>query len=111
MSLLGDAETVIAAGGERWAQSEILRLKGEVLCAQSSDAEAESSFLKSIDVSRRQGAKPLQLRAATSLARLLQRQSKAREARELLAPLYDGFTEGFDTPDLKEAKALLDDLA
>jgi predicted ATPase len=98
------------AGGERWARSEIVRLKGEILRAQSASADAESCFRRAVEVAQRQGAKLLQLRAAVSLARLRQSQGSFREARELLTPLYDWFTEGFDTADLKDAKALLDQL-
>ena len=72
---------------------------------------AEASFQKAIDVSRRQSAKLYELRAAMSLARLWRDQGKVQQARELLAPVYGWFTEGFDTRDLKEAKALLDELA
>jgi predicted ATPase len=107
---LEEADRIIEAGGERWARSEIVRLKGEVLRAQSASADAESCFRRAVEVAQRQGAKLLQLRAAVSLARLLQSQGRFREARELLAPLYDWFTEGFDTADLKDAKALLDQL-
>ena len=74
-------------------------------------AEAETSFRKAIEIARRQHAKSLELRATTDLARLWQRQGKGREARELLAPLYGWFTEGFDTHDLKEANSLLVSLA
>ncbi len=73
-------------------------------------AEAEGCFNQAIDIARRQLAKSLELRTAMSLARLWQAAGKTAEARELLAPVYDWFTEGFDTLDLKEAKALLDDL-
>ena len=108
---LEEAEGVIEAGGERWASSEILRLKGETLRARSSPADAESCFQRAIEVTQRQGAKVLQLRAATSLARLWQDQGKVREARELLGPLYGWFTEGFDSADLREASAFLDELS
>ena len=99
--------------GERMAEAWVHRVKGELLLAQSppNQGEAEASFREAIDVSRRQSAKSLELRAATSLARLWQQQGRKEEARELLAPLYEWFTEGFDTRDLKEAKALLDELA
>ena len=107
---LEEADGIIEAGGERWARSEIVRLKGEISRAQSASAEAEACFRRAIEVAQRQGAKLLQLRAAASLARLWQSQGRFREARELLAPLYDWFTEGFDTADLKDAKALLDEL-
>jgi predicted ATPase len=73
--------------------------------------EAEAGFQHALAVARRQQAKSLELRAATSLARLWQQQGKVTEARELLAPVYDWFTEGFDTVDLKDAKALLDEIS
>ena len=73
--------------------------------------EAEASFLKALEVARHQQAKSWELRAATSLTRLWQGQGKKTEARELLSPVYNWFTEGFDTADLKEAKALLTELA
>ena len=74
-------------------------------------AQAEACFQQALDVARRQQAKSWELRAATSLSRLWQRQGKRAEARELLAPIYDWFTEGFDTADLQDAKALLEELA
>jgi predicted ATPase len=92
---------------------ELYRLKGELLRARSADhhVEAESCFRQALAVARCQEAKSLELRAATSLARLWQQQGKCTEAHELLAPIYGWFTEGFDTADLQEAKALLDALA
>ena len=72
-------------------------------------AEAETWLQRALDVARRQGARSLELRAAASLAGLWHRQGKHAEARDLLAPVYDWFTEGFDTPDLEEAKALLEE--
>ena len=75
------------------------------------DIEGGRLFRKALDVARRQSAKSWELRAATSLARLWQQQGRKEEARELLAPVYEWFTEGFDTRDLKDAKALLDELA
>jgi predicted ATPase len=72
-------------------------------------AEAETCFRQALDVARRQEAKSLELRAAMSLARLLQQQGKRTEAHELLAPIYGWFTEGFDTADVQEAKALLEE--
>ena len=84
-----------------------------MLLARSSDnqAEAETCFHHALDIARNQQAKSLELRAATSLARLWQSQAKRQEAHDLLAPVYGWFTEGFDTADLKDAKALLDELA
>ena len=78
---------------------------------ESQAEEAEGIFREAIEIARGQDAKWWELRAAASLARLWQRQGKQAEARDLLLPIYDWFTEGFDTPDLKDAKALLDELA
>ena len=88
------------------------RLKGELLLAQdaSNAAQAEQSFRTAIEISRKQNAKSWELRATTSLARLLGQQGKRDEARAMLADIYNWFTEGFDTADLKDAKALLDEL-
>jgi len=97
---------------EQWCDAELLRLRGAILAAaEPSDRhEAEISFRQAIERSRKQGAKSWELRAATSLARLLAEQGKRAEAHDLLAPTYGWFTEGFDTLDLKEAKTLLDKL-
>ena len=78
---------------------------------ESEEKLAEASFRKALGIARRQGAKSLELRTTTSLARLLARQGRREEARDLLAPVYGWFTEGFDTADLKDAKALLDELS
>ena len=95
---------------EHWCNAELHRLKGELTLQHSQDtAEAEACFQKSIEIAQKQGAKSWELRTATSLARPWQ--GKTEEARDLLAPVYNWFTEGFDTADLKEAKVLLDELA
>ena len=95
-------------------EAELYRLKGELLLAagqsKATGQEAEACFQQALDIARRQQAKSLELRAAMSLSRLWQQQGKRAEARELLAPIYGWFTEGFDTADLQEAKALLEDL-
>jgi len=98
--------------GARFRDAELHRLKGESFLRLSgrTDDEAETLFRKAIEVARHQEAKAFELRAAMSLVRLWQRQGKSDEARALLQPVYDWFTEGFDTPDLKEAKELLDEL-
>ena len=102
----------VDAGGESVFEAELLRLKGELsLVLGESNALAEEMFLRAIRVSQIQEAKSLELRAATTLARLWRDQGKRQEARDLLAPVYDWFTEGFDTPDLKETKALLEQLS
>jgi predicted ATPase len=98
---------------ERWWEAEVARLRGVLLLRQpgTPQAEAETCLRQALDVARRQEAKSLELRAAMSLARLWQQQAKRVEAYELLAPIYGWFTEGFDTADLQEAKALLEELA
>jgi predicted ATPase len=97
-----------AATGQSMVDAELLRLHGEILLARGDDpADAEPCFLRSLEVAGNQGARLLKLRAAVSLARLLAGQGRKAEARALLAPLYEAFTEGLDTPDLREAAALL----
>ena len=94
--------------------AEAYRLKGELLLKHNTPAnhtEAEACFHQALDISRSQQAKSWELRAATSLARLWQSQDRRQDAYDLLAPVYEWFTEGFDTADLKEAKALLQELA
>jgi predicted ATPase len=97
---------------ERWWEAEVSRLRGVLLLRQpgTPQAEAEACFQRALDIARRQQAKSLELRAALSLARLWQQQGKRSEAYNLLAPIYSWFTEGFDTADLQEAKALLEEL-
>jgi class 3 adenylate cyclase/predicted ATPase len=99
--------------GERWFQAEALRVRGELLRTQASvdAAEVGATFNRAMEIAAGQHAMTFQLRAATSLSRLWRDQGKRREARDLLAPVYASFTEGFDTADLKEAKALLEDFA
>jgi predicted ATPase len=98
--------------GECWWKAEMHRLKGDLLLHQStSDVDQSANcFRQALDVARNQQAKSLEIRAATSLARLLMSQDKRQEAYDLLAPVHDWFTEGFDTADLQEAKALLTEL-
>ncbi len=90
--------------------AELNRVKGELLL-EADVSEAETCFRRSIDIARRQSARSLELRAVASLSRLWQKQGKAEEARQMLAEVYGWFTEGFDTADLKEAKALLAELS
>ena len=113
LTVLAEALAVVDNTGERRWEAELYRLKGELLLARSAEqhAEAEACFHQALDIARRQQAKSLELRAAMSLSRLWQQQGKRAEARELLAPIYGWFTEGFDTADLREAKALLDALS
>jgi predicted ATPase len=108
-----EALTLVDNTGERWYEPELHRLNGALLLQQSANryAEALASFEQALDLARSLPAKSWELRAATSLARLWQQLGKCDEAYQLLAVVYDWFTEGFDTADLQEAKALLDDLA
>ena len=107
----GDAMTMVEATKERWQEAEVNRTSGEiVLLSARSDAKAEAYFERALAVARKQQAKSLELRAAMSMARLWRDQGRRDEARDLLAPVFGWFTEGFDTLDLKEAKALLDEL-
>ena len=96
--------------GERMVEADIHRLKGTLLETGNDREEAEASYLRALDVARAQESKSFELRAATSLARLWRDQGRRTEARDLLAPVYNWFTEGFDTADLKDAKALLNEL-
>ena len=112
LRLLAEALAVADHHAERWYEAELYRLKGELLLAQSphQHTDAEACFQHALTIARRQQAKSWELRTATCLARLWQRQGKRAEAHALLAPVYGWFTEGFDTADLQEAKALLDAL-
>ena len=97
----------------RSCEAEAHRLKGELLLKQddSNAEEAQNCFRRAIEIARKQSAKSLELRATMSLARLLAEQGRRDEARAMLAEIYNWFTEGFDTPDLKDAKALFDELS
>ena len=136
--MLAKALAFVDKTGERVIEAELYRLRGELTLAQSSvqslesrvkksgklqvpstqhptpstpaEAEAEACFHKAIDIARQQQAKSWELRAVMSLSRLWQRQGKKDEARQLLAEIYGWFTEGFETKDLQEAKALLNEL-
>jgi predicted ATPase len=110
---IGEAMTAMETTKERWFEAEVNRLAGEIALKsfQSDAAKAEGYFDRALAVARAQQAKSWELRATTSKARLWRDQGKREEARALLAPVYGWFTEGFDTLDLKEAKALLDELA
>jgi class 3 adenylate cyclase/predicted ATPase len=131
LSALAEALTLVSKTGECWYEAELYRLKGtltlqkfqvsgstfQVTNPQSltpnpqAEAEAEGCFWKAIEIARKQQAKSLELRATVSLARLWQQQGKQKEAHKMLADIYGWFTEGFDTKDLQEAKALLAELA
>jgi predicted ATPase len=114
LDAIAEALALVASTNERFYEAEIYRLKGELLLKHSGSntaAEAESCFRRALDISRVQSAKSWELRAATSLARLWAERGRRAQARDLLAPVYGWFTEGFETADLKGAKALLDELA
>jgi len=113
LAVVEEGLEMMRTGGELFNSPEIYRIKGKLLLAASvKDPDpAETAFAEALSIARAQQAKFLELRAAMSLARLWRNQSKVQQARELLAPVYGWFTEGFDTRDLKEAKALLEELA
>ena len=127
LRLLTEALEIVDRTGERCDEAELHRLKGELTLEKfkaspelsrrvqgsqfKGEEEAEACFHKALEVAQRQQAKSWELRAATSLARLWQQQGKTAEACDLLAPVYNWFTEGFDTKDLQEAKALLAELS
>jgi predicted ATPase len=116
---LTEALTVMDAQSEHWCEAELYRLRGELLMQEGAGSQtqgqqgedAQACFQQALTVAHGQQAKLLELRAAISLCRLWQQQGKREEAHDLLASVYDWFTEGFDTADLKNAKALLDELA
>ena len=112
MTVLANTVAASSERGMTYWDAELHRLKGVLLLSLSngSDAEAEACFKQAIKIARGQSAKFFELRAVTDLGRLWQGQGKRSEARDLLAPVYGWFTEGFDTTDLKDAEALLDDL-
>jgi predicted ATPase len=109
---IDDAIDKVERSNEKWCEAEVHRIAGEIALKSLSPnpEKAEAHFSRALAVARAQQAKSWELRAAISLARLWRSQGKVRQARELLAPVYGWFTEGFDTRDLKEAKALLDEL-
>jgi predicted ATPase len=104
--------TAMETAKERWCAAEVNRVAGEIALqpAEPGSTKAEAYFERALAVARQQQAKSWELRAAMSMARLRRDQGKRNEARELLAPVYGWFTEGFDTRDLKEAKVLLEEL-
>jgi tetratricopeptide (TPR) repeat protein len=111
LATLAEAFAFVEESGERHWEAEIYRLQGELLLAEGDEAEAEASLHQAIEVARRQQAKSWELRAVVSLGRLWQSQGKKAEAQQMLAETYGWFTEGFDTPDLIEAKILLEELS
>ena len=111
LTLLDKASQIIERTGERWFEAELCRHKGELSLRQGHAEAAEEHYRKALSIAQEQEAKLWELRAAASLAQLWRDQGRRAEACDLLAPVYGWFTEGFDTADLKEAKALLDQLA
>ena len=111
LTTLDEALVLVERTDERHWEAELYRLRAELLLMQGDEAEAEASLHRAIDVARRQSARSWELRATTSLARLWQKQGKRAEAHQVLAEIYGWFTEGFDTADLKKARALLDALS
>jgi len=111
VDLLDNALQIVERTGERWLEAELYRHKGQLLLRQGNSTAAEELYRKALSIAVEQEAKLWELRAAASLARLRRDQGRRLEARDLLTPVYRWFTEGLDTPDLKEAKALLDELA
>jgi predicted ATPase len=109
---IGEAATAVETNKERWCEAGVHQTAGEIalLSPEPDAAKAEAYFERALAVARLQQARSWELRAATSMARLWRDQGKPQQARELLAPVYGWFTEGFDTFDLREAKALLDEL-
>lgn len=111
LARVNDALDRVDRTGGRWFEAELHRVRGELLLVTPARRlAAAASFRRALTVAREQSARMWELRAATSLARLWRDQNKRTEARDLLAPVYGWFTEGFDTPDLREAKALLIEL-
>jgi predicted ATPase len=113
LNALTDALSTAAKSRERWREAELHRLKGtlQLMRGATDDIKAERSFLRAIELAHSQGARLFELRATVSLARLIARQGHPDEARTTLTEIYNWFTEGFDTADLKDAKALLDELS
>jgi len=111
LTALDDALQIAQRTGERWLEAELCRHKGQLLLRLGHTEAAEELYREALSIAVEQEAKLWELRAAASLAQLRCDQGRPAEARDLLAPVYNWFTEGFDTPDLKEAKALLDELS
>jgi hypothetical protein len=111
LALFDEALATVEKTEERLFEAELHRLRGELLLGSGEKGEAEKSIGLALEIARRQQARMWELRAATSLARLWGERGRRAEARDLLAPIHGWFTEGFDTADLKEAKALLEELA
>ena len=115
LKMMTEAENMVADSGERWCLAELYRLRGELLLVRldtqdRNEKEAEEYFCRALEIAQLQDAKSLELRAAMSLGGLWKTQGKQVAARPLLSDLYNWFTEGFDTPDLREARALIEQM-
>jgi len=110
LNCLAEAGQIIETTDDRYSEANMHWLRGDLLTATGDLVAAEQSYHQALAIAKRQSAKLFELRAATSLARLCRDQGKRIEARDLLAPIYGWFTEGFDAPVLQDAKALLDQL-
>jgi predicted ATPase len=111
LDALAVAEDAMHETGEHWFDAELYRVKGELGLVQGDEVEAEAHLHKAVEIARQQSARSLELRATMSLCRLWKQQGRLAAARRMLTEIYDWFTEGFETLDLKEAKALLDELS
>jgi predicted ATPase len=111
LAVIEEGLAMMRSGGENFSLPEIHRIQGKLLLAGSDRDAAEAAFREALSIARAQQAKSLELRAATSLARLWRDQGRRAEALDLLTPIYGWFSEGFDTLDLKEAKAMLEEPA
>ena len=111
VTLLDEALQIVERTEERWLAAELFRHKGRLMLRQERFEPVEELYHRALSIAQEQGAKLWELRAATSLARLRRDQGQRAAAYDLFAPIYGWFSEGFDTPDLREAKALLDELA
>jgi len=109
--VLTEALAFVERTGECFYEAEIYRIRGELCLEEDNEVEAATNFRKSIQVAHHQGAKSWELRATLSMSRLLMKQGLLDEGHEILSLIYDWFTEGFDTPDLKDAKVLLEELS
>lgn len=111
LNVADEAECEMERTGVRWTETELLRIRGELLVAKNREEGAASHLAGAIDLARKKQARSFELRATISMSRLLRAQGKIKEAHSMLSGIYNWFTEGFDTPDLREAKALLEELS
>jgi predicted ATPase len=110
LTCIAEAEEAMESRGDRWFEAEVHRIRGELLLSRGDQHAAEACYQRAITVARGQSARLFELRAANSLARLWRDQAQLDKARELLAPIYEWFTDGFDLADLAEARTLMQEL-